>query len=150
MDFNHFFDFSHKWDYSKIHNTDKELLKLLQALQGEKFIYSVGNRKHAEMTLEALGIPLETFNGIFAYEDGDLLKAKPHKDSMDKFIDRYDINKKDIIFFDDTQSCIDQAIKNNWGRCILVNNGTPKDVNYEQTSSVKDFIQTFRDKKIKK
>lgn len=121
--FKDFFGFSEKWDYSKIHSKDPEFVDLIANLDGKKYIYSAGNRLHVSKTLEARGFSETLFDGIFGAEDGDLMHPKPQEITQEMFIEKFAIDKREIIFFDDTLSCIRSSAEAGWERCVWVNNG---------------------------
>lgn len=139
--FEEFHNFSNVWDYTEIHDEDKELESLIKQLDGKKYIYSAGNRTHVIKTLAALGIDINIFDGVFGSDDGDIMRPKPQKATQEIFIEKFNIDKSSVIFFDDSISCINSSVEDGWNKCVLVNNGNPVNTHHEQTSTVKEYLK---------
>jgi len=88
----------HDIDYSTL-SPNPDLGDLIMALPGRKHIFTNGDVRHAENTIEALGI-----DGIFD-EMFDIVAAdfepKPSRGPYDKFLGTYDINPKEAVMFED-------------------------------------------------
>lgn len=141
ISFDKFHQFSRTWDYSTIHEEDKELETLLKQLHGKKYIYSAGNKDHVLNTLKALGIDKNIFDGIFCSDDGDITHAKPNKQTLDMFINKYNIDKSSVVYFDDSLSCINAGIKAGWNECILITNSKTSNSTYKQAKNIKEYLK---------
>lgn len=143
MSFDEFHAFSHEWDYSQIHDEDKELESLIKQLNGKKYIYSAGNRQHIMQTLKALGICESIFDGIFASDDGDIMKPKPQIETKQAFIEKFNINPEKVIYFDDSKSCIDAGINLGWKECVLITHGRKFASSYKQVETLHDYLRAI-------
>jgi putative hydrolase of the HAD superfamily len=88
----------HDIDYSWL-VPDPVLGVAIKALPGRKFIFTNGNRSHAERTAARLGI-LEHFDDIFDIVAAGLT-PKPAPQTYDRFLDLYRIVGKDAVMFED-------------------------------------------------
>jgi putative hydrolase of the HAD superfamily len=90
----------------KVHDIDYSWLKpdpvlgaAIRQLPGRKFIFTNGNRRHAERTARQLGI-LEHFDDIF-----DIIAAgltpKPARETYDLFLASFGVNGPNAVMFDD-------------------------------------------------
>jgi len=143
ISFEEFHSFSKKWDYTEFHEEDKELEELIKKLEGKKYIYSAGHKDHVEKVLDAIGVDINIFDGVFSNDDGNTLNPKPQKPTQEIFIDKYNIDKSTIIFLDDSLSCIKSSHEDGWNKCILVNHGKKIDTYHEQTPSVKEYLRSI-------
>lgn len=88
----------HDIDYSKL-APNPFLGDLIMMLPGRKHIFTNGDVRHAENTLEALGI-----DGIFD-EMFDIVAAdfepKPAREPYNKFLSTFDINPAEAVMFED-------------------------------------------------
>ena len=89
----------HDIDYSSL-APNPLLCDLIMALPGRKHIFTNGDMRHAENTLEALGI-----DGIFD-EMFDIVAAdfapKPASEPYNKFLSTFDINPAEAVMFEDS------------------------------------------------
>ncbi|WP_247653765.1 pyrimidine 5'-nucleotidase [Labrenzia sp. PHM005] len=90
--------FVHDIDYSSL-APDPDLGHAIEALPGKKFIFTNGDRPHAERTAAALGIS-EHFEDIFDIVSADLI-PKPNKETYDMFLDRTGIAPARAAMFED-------------------------------------------------
>lgn len=88
----------HDIDYSWL-DPNPTLNTAIKALPGRKFIYTNGDRGHAERAATQLGI-LEQFNDIFDIVAADL-EPKPARAPYDKFVTLHNINGTTSAFFED-------------------------------------------------
>ena len=88
----------HDIDYS-ILKPDPDLGEAIKALPGRKFIFTNGNRGHAEKAARQLGI-LDHFEDVFDIVAGDLM-PKPHRHIYDRFVDRHGVNGQEAAMFED-------------------------------------------------
>lgn len=72
----------------------------IMALPGRKFVLTNGARDYAGRVIARLGFT-DVFDGIWAIEDMDLT-PKPEPATFRRFVDRFDIDPKRAIFFEDT------------------------------------------------
>lgn len=76
------------------------LVEVIAALPGKKYVLTNGARWHAERVLERIGLTA-LMDGVFAIEDMDLT-PKPAPATFRKFLERFDIDPKRTVFFEDT------------------------------------------------
>ncbi|MBE7183201.1 MAG: pyrimidine 5'-nucleotidase [Methylobacterium mesophilicum] len=88
----------HDLDYSPI-TAAPALGKAIAALPGRKFIFTNGDRPHAERTAERLGI-LDQFEGIFDIVAADLL-PKPAALAYDRFLTHHGVEGPRAAMFED-------------------------------------------------
>ena len=93
-----FLEFVHDIDYSWI-APDPALGEEIKALPGRKFIFTNGDRKHAERTARQLGI-LEHFDDIFDLVAAGLV-PKPASETYDKFLGLHRIDTAHAAMFED-------------------------------------------------
>lgn len=90
--------FVHDIDYSGL-EPNPDLSAAIDALPGKKFIFTNGDRPHAERTAAALGIS-DNFEDIFDIVSADLV-PKPNRETYDKFIDLTGISPARAAMFED-------------------------------------------------
>ena len=88
----------HNLNYSII-NPNHELRASLKSLNGEKFIFTNANKKHADVVLDKLQIA-DLFEGIFDIKMANYI-PKPEIEPYEKLIETYNINPNSAIMFDD-------------------------------------------------
>jgi putative hydrolase of the HAD superfamily len=88
----------HDIDYSWI-EPNPRLGAAIRALPGRKFIFTNGDRPHAERTARQLGI-LDDFDGIFDIVAASL-KPKPARETYDMFAALHAIAGPDAVMFED-------------------------------------------------
>lgn len=88
----------HDIDYSWV-SPDPALGEVIRALPGRKFIFTNGDRKHAERTAHQLGI-LEHFDDIFDIVAADLT-PKPARVTYDKFVGLHRVDASRAAMFED-------------------------------------------------
>ena len=79
---------------------DPELRPSIDALPGNKFIFTNGSQQHAKNVGEHLGI-YDLFDGVFAIEDADYV-PKPKRSPYDQFINEFDINPLGAMMAEDS------------------------------------------------
>ena len=91
---------------SKVHDIDYSWLvpdpalgEAIKALPGRKFIFTNGDRGHAERTAQALGI-LDHFDDIFDIVAAGLT-PKPAPETYDKFVALHRIARREAVMFED-------------------------------------------------
>jgi putative hydrolase of the HAD superfamily len=89
---------AHDIDYSGL-TPDPELGAAIKALPGRKFIFTNGDRRHAEQTATQLGI-LEHFEDIFDIVAAELT-PKPDRKPYDAFVALHKIVGSDAAMFED-------------------------------------------------
>jgi putative hydrolase of the HAD superfamily len=94
-----YLDKVHDIDYSEI-SANPELGEIINALPGRKFIFTNGDRPHAERTLKQLNIKEDYFEDIFGIVDANF-EPKPARAPYDDFIKKYDIDPKSASMFED-------------------------------------------------
>ncbi|POF34479.1 pyrimidine 5'-nucleotidase [Roseibium marinum] len=90
--------FVHDIDYSGL-APNPDLGAAIAALPGRKFIFTNGDRPHAERTAAALGIS-EHFEDIFGIVEADLI-PKPNRETYDRFLARTGISSVRSAMFED-------------------------------------------------
>ena len=93
-----FLEFVHDIDYSGL-AADPDLGVEIQRLPGRKFIFTNGDRGHAERTARALGI-LDHFEDIFDIVAAGL-NPKPAQATYDKFVGLFGIEGTRAVMFED-------------------------------------------------
>ncbi|MDN2566276.1 pyrimidine 5'-nucleotidase [Aquibium sp. A9E412] len=88
----------HDIDYSWI-DPDPALGEAIRALPGRKFIFTNGDRGHAERTARQLGI-LDHFDDIFDIVAAGL-QPKPARETYDKFLALHRVAGPDAVMFED-------------------------------------------------
>jgi len=89
---------AHDIDYSAV-KPDAALGRAIEALPGRKFIFTNGDRPHAERTAEALGIT-EHFEDIFDIVAAGLL-PKPNRETYQLFLERTGVAPARAAMFED-------------------------------------------------
>ncbi len=98
IDPNDFLEKVHDIDYSWV-SPDPALGQAIRKLPGRKFIFTNGDKGHAERTARALGI-LDHFDDIFDIIAADLV-PKPASQTYDKFIGLHRIETARAAMFED-------------------------------------------------
>lgn len=88
----------HDIDYSWL-EPNPELGQAIRSLPGRKFIFTNGNRSHAERSAAQLGI-LDQFEDIFDIVAAGLI-PKPAKESYEAFVTLHGIAGPDAVMFED-------------------------------------------------
>ena len=78
---------------------DSALAKAINALPGDKYVYTNGSRRHAERVTNHMGLS-ECFSGLFAIEDSGYT-PKPNPEAYTSFVQRFDIAPSRAVFFED-------------------------------------------------
>jgi len=94
-----FLDFVHDVDLSPLKPCHK-LRGAIEALPGQKYIFTNGSQKHAENVGTHLGV-YDLFDGVFGIEDVDYV-PKPQRSPYIKFCDVFDIDPQRAIMFEDS------------------------------------------------
>ncbi|MFD1199226.1 pyrimidine 5'-nucleotidase [Brucella gallinifaecis] len=88
----------HDIDYSWL-KLDPALGKAIRALPGRRFIFTNGDRGHAERAARQLGI-LDDFDDIFDIVAADLI-PKPERATYDRFLGTFGIDPQKAVMFED-------------------------------------------------
>ncbi len=88
----------HDIDYSWL-TPDPQLGEAIKALPGRKFIFTNGNRSHAENAARQLGI-LNHFEDVFDIVAADLM-PKPSRHPYDRFVAKHGVNGNEAAMFED-------------------------------------------------
>lgn len=88
----------HDIDYSRL-DPDPRLGSAIRKLSGRKFIFTNGDRRHAERVARQLGI-LEHFDDIFDIVSADLT-PKPASETYEKFIALHRVDTAHAVMFED-------------------------------------------------
>lgn len=89
---------AHDIDYSWL-APDPALGEAISQLPGRKFIFTNGDRGHAERTARQLGI-LDNFDDIFDIVAADLM-PKPARETYDKFLGLHRVDGAKAVMFED-------------------------------------------------
>ncbi len=113
--------FVHDIDYSRL-DPNPNLGRAIEALPGKKFIFTNGDRPHAERTAAALGIS-DHFEDIFDIVSADLI-PKPNRQTYDKFLDRTGISSARSAMFEDLPNNL--KVPHQLGMCttLIIPKGT--------------------------
>jgi putative hydrolase of the HAD superfamily len=98
VDPDHFLDYVHDIDLSPI-KKNTSLATAIEALPGNKYIYTNGSVAHAENVAGALGL-FHLFDDVYDIKAADYT-PKPHRKPYDAFLDRFDITPKRAAMFED-------------------------------------------------
>ncbi|WP_114389374.1 pyrimidine 5'-nucleotidase [Notoacmeibacter marinus] len=98
VDADDFLAFVHDIDYSPL-TPDLALGKAIEALPGRRFIFTNGDRPHAERTARALGI-LDHFDDIFDIVAADMA-PKPGQAPYDAFLAAHGVHPRKAAMFED-------------------------------------------------
>ena len=98
IDADDFLNKVHDIDYSWV-DPDPKLGDAIKALPGRKFIFTNGDRGHAERTARQLGI-LDHFDDIFDIVAADLT-PKPARETYDKFVGLHRVDTAHAVMFED-------------------------------------------------
>jgi putative hydrolase of the HAD superfamily len=98
IDSDDFLNKVHDIDYSWV-DPNPGLGDAIKALPGRKFIFTNGDKGHAERTARQLGI-LDHFDDIFDIVAADL-NPKPARQTYDKFVGLHQIDTKNAAMFED-------------------------------------------------
>lgn len=88
----------HDIDYTWL-KPNPELGEIIKSLPGRRFIFTNGDRPHAENAAKQLGI-LDAFDDIFDIVAADLT-PKPERYTYDKFLNSFGINSQKSAMFED-------------------------------------------------
>jgi putative hydrolase of the HAD superfamily len=99
VDVRDFLDFVHDIDHSVI-EPDPLLARRICALPGKRLVYTNGSIKHAEKTLEQLGLT-HCFDDLFDVEAAGFT-PKPHREGFDRFTERFDLPPSEAAMFEDS------------------------------------------------
>ncbi|MEO9527766.1 pyrimidine 5'-nucleotidase [Roseibium sp.] len=111
----------HDIDYSGL-LPNPDLASAIEALPGKKFIFTNGDRPHAERTAAALGIS-DHFEDIFGIVEADLI-PKPNRETYDMFLAKTGISSARAAMFEDLPKNL--AVPHQLGMCttLIVPKGT--------------------------
>lgn len=111
----------HDIDYSNV-LPDPALGRAIEALPGRKYIFTNGDRPHAERTAAALGIS-DHFEDIFDIVAADLM-PKPNRETYDRFLERTGVSPVRAAMFEDLQRNLE--VPHHLGMCtaLIVPKGT--------------------------
>lgn len=98
-----FTDYIHRLDLSSLHE-NPQLKRLLNALNGQRFVFTNGAYQHAERVLERLGLT-DCFSGIFSIREADYI-PKPALQTYLKMLKTFDLKAEESIMFDDSPANI--------------------------------------------
>ena len=94
----HFLEYVHDIDLTPVPFL-AGLRTAIDALPGEKYVFTNGSRGHADRVVEKLGLT-GAFDAHFAIEDTQY-EPKPRKIAFDRFHDRFGIDPKTSVMFED-------------------------------------------------
>ncbi len=101
-----FLDFVHDIDHSPL-PVCQILQRSLTDLPGRKFVLTNGSSKHADNVLSAMQLE-HVFEGVFGIEDM-AYQPKPDPRAFDRFIDTFQINPNEAVFFEDLARNLEPA-----------------------------------------
>ena len=100
VDADDFLNYVHNINLTNLEKSN-ELTNLLESLPGKKYIYTNGDKRHADNVLKKLGINY-LFDGVFDIKKSGLV-PKPEKKSLLNLIDHYNIDPRKSIYFEDLE-----------------------------------------------
>ena len=98
IDPHHYLDFVHDIDHSVLPALPG-LAGALSQLEGRKFIFTNGSRRHGEEVAAALGI-LDRFDGIFDIAAADFI-PKPNPEPYTTFLAHFNVQPEAAVMFED-------------------------------------------------
>ncbi|HCP01030.1 MAG: pyrimidine 5'-nucleotidase [Alphaproteobacteria bacterium] len=101
-----FMDYVHAVDYTRI-DKNPRLSRVLDALPGQKIIYTNASVAHAESVLARLGVT-QAFSGIFDVAAADYV-PKPHPDSYAMLARRHGIDAAHAVMLEDLAHNLEPA-----------------------------------------
>lgn len=101
-----FMDYVHAVDYDLVADSPR-LSRVLDALPGQKIIYTNASVAHAESVLARLGVA-DAFDGIFDVAAADYV-PKPHPKSYDVLARRHDIDPTHAVMVEDLAHNLEPA-----------------------------------------
>ena len=115
-----FLEFVHDIDYSPV-EPNAELGRLIGRLPGRKFIFTNGDRPHAERTAARLGIS-EHFDDIFDIVAAGLI-PKPNLETYNLFLERTGVSPARAAMFEDLPRNLDAPHRLGMRTVLLVPDG---------------------------
>jgi len=100
IDPDHYLSVVHAIDYSPV-DPHPELVAIIRALPGRKFIFTNADLGHANAVLDRLG-GLELFDGMFDIRATGY-RPKPERSAYEKFLTEFDIAPERSVMFDDLE-----------------------------------------------
>ena len=98
IDANEFLEFVHNVNIDFL-KEDPKLKKELKQLEGKKFIFTNGSRKHALNIIQRIGID-QSFDGIFDIVDSDFI-PKPAIEPYKKLVEKHTIDPNLCVLVED-------------------------------------------------
>lgn len=102
-----FLDYVHDIDLEVV-SPAPELAAAIDALPGQKFIFTNGSRKHAEAVATRLGV-LDRFVDIFDIHALEYVNPKPSREAFDRFVGAHGIAAPRAAMFDDLSHNLETA-----------------------------------------
>jgi putative hydrolase of the HAD superfamily len=93
-----YLDFVHDIDLSPVAH-DAELARLVEALPGQKIVFTNGSRGHAERVTDKLGLG-GLFHHLFSIEDADYI-PKPRDEAFARLIATCGVDPSQSVMFED-------------------------------------------------
>ena len=93
-----FMDYVHDIDLSAVEE-NRALASRIEALPGEKFVFTNGSTRHAENVTQKLGLS-GAFNAVFDIAAADFT-PKPHRETYDRFLRTHAIDPRRAAMFED-------------------------------------------------
>ncbi|MEJ8476170.1 pyrimidine 5'-nucleotidase [Roseibium algae] len=116
-----FLKHAHDIDYSTV-KPNPALGTSISALPGKKYIFTNGDKPHAERTAAALGIS-DHFEDIFDIVAADLI-PKPSRETYDMFLKQTGVSPVRAAMFEDLQRNLDVPRKLGMRTVLIVPSGT--------------------------
>lgn len=126
----------HDVDYSELFICDK-LKKAISALDGRRYIYTNGTKRHAKNVLEKRDLH-HYFDDIYGIEEADHA-AKPCPDAFRAFLNHYNIDPQYAVFFDDNIKNI-QTAENLGMTAFHVLEGEPAEEGCTSIRNLSEFL----------
>ena len=144
IDANEFLEFVHNVNIDFL-KEDPKLKEELKQLEGKKFIFTNGSRKHALNIIQRIGID-QSFDGIFDIVDSDFI-PKPAIEPYKKLVEKHKIDPKLCGFVEDIARNLKPAYEMGM-KTIWIENNEPwaakfsnsDFINYK-TKNLTDFLK---------
>lgn len=124
VDAHDFLDFVHDVDHSVI-TPDPELAAHIKALEGPRYVFTNGSRKHAEDVIRHLGLS-DLFDDLFDIASSDFT-PKPHRDSFDRFTRHLAVRPHTSVMFEDSTRNLVTASQMGFTTVLIGKEGAHRD-----------------------
>lgn len=137
-----FLDFVHDVDHSVI-TPDPTLAQHIANLDGPRYVFTNGSRKHAEQVIHHLGL-----NGLF--DDlfdiaSSAFTPKPHQESFDRFTRHFAIKPQSSVMFEDSLRNLETAARLGFTTVLVGEDGEHRDLEAEKLAGPSEHVHFTTD-----